>query len=168
MRRAASARWVPRRSSPPSYERLDGSGFFRGAKAASIDTPARVLAAAAHWVLLRTARPGQPALAEADAIAALQREATLGRLDAAVVAMLTGQSEQQAAPAAASDAAALLSIREIEVLGRISLGESNKEAARVLGISPSTVRAHLENIFRKLGCSTRAAATLKALTLGLL
>jgi DNA-binding CsgD family transcriptional regulator len=30
------------------------------------------------------------------------------------------------------------------------------------------VRAHLENIFRKLGCATRAAATLKGLTLGLL
>lgn len=54
------------------------------------------------------------------------------------------------------------------MLGRISLGESNKEAARSLDISPSTVRAHLENIFRKLGCTTRAAATLRALTLGLL
>ncbi len=149
-------------------ERLDGSGFFRGAKGPSIDMPARVLAAAAHWVLLRTARPGQPALAEADAAAALQREAQLGRLDAAVVAVLTGHPEPPLAATPAGEAAALLSIREIEVLGRISLGESNKEAARALGISPSTVRAHLENVFRKLGCSTRAAATLKALTLGLL
>ncbi|MDC6169570.1 response regulator transcription factor, partial [Paucibacter sp. XJ19-41] len=67
-----------------------------------------------------------------------------------------------------ADPAGPLSAREIEVLRRISHGESNKEAARALGISPSTVRAHLENIFRKLDCTTRAAATLKALTMGLL
>jgi len=29
------------------------------------------------------------------------------------------------------------------------------------------VRAHLENIFRELACTTRAAATLKASTMGL-
>jgi DNA-binding NarL/FixJ family response regulator len=62
----------------------------------------------------------------------------------------------------------LLSEREVEVLRRISLGESNKEAARVMQISPSTVRTHVESIFRKLQCSTRAAATLKGLNLGLI
>jgi DNA-binding CsgD family transcriptional regulator len=30
------------------------------------------------------------------------------------------------------------------------------------------VRAHLESVFRKLDCSTHAAATLKAMTLGLI
>ena len=64
--------------------------------------------------------------------------------------------------------AGLLTERETDVLRRISLGESNKEAARSLELSPSTVRTHVENIFRKLECSTRAAATLKALTLGLI
>ena len=54
------------------------------------------------------------------------------------------------------------------MLGRIAIGESNKEAAKVLGISPATVRTHLESAFRKLECSTRAAATLKAMTMGLL
>ncbi|MGF6351026.1 HD-GYP domain-containing protein (c-di-GMP phosphodiesterase class II) [Variovorax sp. W2I14] len=149
-------------------ERLDGSGFFRGIKGPAIDVAGRVLAVAAHWVLLRTSRPGQAALDEADAIAALKREAELGRLDAAAVAVLTGHPQSGAMHAPSNEAAALLSSREVEVLGRISLGDSNKEAARVLGISPSTVRAHLENIFRKLECTTRAAATLKALALGLL
>jgi DNA-binding CsgD family transcriptional regulator len=37
---------------------------------------------------------------------------------------------------------------------------------RELQISPSTVRAHVDSIFRKLGCLTRAAATLKGLALG--
>ncbi|WP_198089062.1 response regulator transcription factor, partial [Variovorax sp. E3] len=100
---------------------------------------------------------------------ALRAEGDAGRLDPQAVAALTGHARPVAAAAVASgESAALLSSREVEVLGRISLGESNKEAARTLGISPSTVRAHLENIFRKLGCTTRAAATLKALTLGLL
>jgi DNA-binding NarL/FixJ family response regulator len=61
-----------------------------------------------------------------------------------------------------------LSERETEILRRISTGASNKEVARDLGISPSTVRTHVESVFRKLQCSTRAAATLKALTLGLI
>jgi DNA-binding NarL/FixJ family response regulator len=48
------------------------------------------------------------------------------------------------------------------------LGESNKEVARSLALSPSTVRTQVESIFRKLECSTRAAATLKAYTLGII
>ncbi len=153
-----------------AHERLDGSGFFRGVKAPAIDAEGRAIAVAAHWVALRTGRPGRPALAEADAVSALRAEGDAGRLDPQAVAALTGHARPVAAAAvsASGESAALLSSREVEVLGRISLGESNKEAARTLGISPSTVRAHLENIFRKLGCTTRAAATLKALTLGLL
>jgi DNA-binding NarL/FixJ family response regulator len=61
-----------------------------------------------------------------------------------------------------------LSARETDVLRAISLGASNKEIARELALSPSTVRTHVENVFRKLGCSTRAAATLKGSTMGLL
>ena len=74
----------------------------------------------------------------------------------------------QGPASAAAPLRATLSAREVEVLQRISLGESNKEAARAMRISPSTVRTHVESIFRKLACSTRAAATLKALTLGLI
>jgi DNA-binding CsgD family transcriptional regulator len=62
----------------------------------------------------------------------------------------------------------VLTDRETAVLARIRLGESNKEVARSLGVSPSTVGTHVESIFRKLECSTRAAATLKAYTLGII
>ena len=62
----------------------------------------------------------------------------------------------------------LPSERETQIPPRISSGASNKEVARDLGISPSTVRTHVESVFRKLQCSTRAAATLKALTLGVI
>lgn len=146
-------------------ERLDGSGFFRGVSGAAIGPEARVLAVATHAVMLQTARPGRAALSFDEALAQLQREAQRGLFDADVVAALGGAS-RAAAPAA--EPVSMLTGREVEVLRCISLGESNKEAARTLGISPSTVRAHLENIFRKLECTTRAAATLKAMTTGLL
>lgn len=61
-----------------------------------------------------------------------------------------------------------LSERETQILRCISKGCSNKEVARQLGISPSTVRTHVESMFRKLQCATRAAATVKALSLGLI
>lgn len=148
-------------------ERLDGSGAFRGASGDAIGVEGRVLAAAAHWQMLQTSRPGRPGLNERQATLQMREEADCSRLDAQVVAAITGNPRPPAIPSRAT-IPELLSSREVEVLRRISLGESNKEAARTLGISPSTVRTHLENIFRKLGCTTRAAATLKALTAGLL
>ena len=148
-------------------ERLDGSGFFRGASGDAIGIEGRVLAAATQWVMWQTDRPGRAGLSEEEAAQRLRDEVGRGRFDAKVVAALTGGPPATHKPASV-DPAGPLSGREIEVLRRISHGESNKEAARTLGISPSTVRAHLENIFRKLECTTRAAATLKALTIGLL
>ena len=61
-----------------------------------------------------------------------------------------------------------LSAREIDVLRVISRGASNKEAAQELTMSLSTVPTHVEKVFRKFECSTRAAATLKASSLGLI
>ena len=61
-----------------------------------------------------------------------------------------------------------LSGREIEVLRAVSAGNTNKEAARQLAISPRTVGTHLESVFRKLGCTTRTQAALKAATLRLI
>lgn len=152
-------------------ERLDGSGYFRGAQGAAIELEARILAAASRLVWLQTARPGADAMDLPAALAVLQHECANGQFDATVISALAQTGESDSAPksiAPQSAASQLISQRETEVLRRISLGESNKEAAKSLGISPSTVRAHLENIFRKLECSTRAAAVLKAYSVGLL
>ncbi|MCB9686445.1 MAG: response regulator transcription factor [Alphaproteobacteria bacterium] len=64
--------------------------------------------------------------------------------------------------------ATTLSERELEVLALVAHGETDPEAAAVLGLTVGTVRTHVENARRKLGVSTRSAAVAKALRLGLL
>jgi DNA-binding CsgD family transcriptional regulator len=51
-----------------------------------------------------------------------------------------------------------LTYRELEVLRLVARGRSNREIAATLVISEHTVARHLQNIFRKLGVSSRAAA----------
>jgi DNA-binding CsgD family transcriptional regulator len=51
-----------------------------------------------------------------------------------------------------------LSRREWEVLKLAAQGQSNADIARLLFISPSTVRKHMEHIFDKIGVRTRTAA----------
>ncbi len=52
-----------------------------------------------------------------------------------------------------------LSQRELEVLRLVAAGRSNREIASALVISEHTVARHLQNIFAKLGLSSRTAAT---------
>ena len=52
-----------------------------------------------------------------------------------------------------------LTERELEVLRLVAAGKSNRQIAGELVISDHTVRRHLQNIFAKLGVSSRAAAT---------
>jgi DNA-binding NarL/FixJ family response regulator len=52
-----------------------------------------------------------------------------------------------------------LSSRELEVLGLITKGLSNREIASTLNISEHTVARHVRNILTKLGVSSRTAAS---------
>ena len=149
-----------------AYERLDGTGYFRGLGSVAIPLEARVIAASLAWVALRSARPWREAFSAAAAAALLREEAGQGRFDSDVVEALVSSNPQQGQRYRVSDVR--LSSREVDVLRSISRGASNKEAARELALSPSTVRTHVESIFRKLECSTRAAATLKGASLGFL
>lgn len=150
-----------------AFERMDGSGYFRGVAGPVIPREARVLAAAAAWVALRSPRPWRGALSDEEASKILWDEARAGRFDGEVVsALATGDANTTAHRESMIDV--LLSPREMDVLQHVSRGASNKDVAKALGISPSTVGTHMENLFRKLGCSSRAAATLKASALGLL
>lgn len=61
-----------------------------------------------------------------------------------------------------------LSAREQEILGHLAEGRSAPEIAKLLYLSPATVKSHLRNLYEKLGVSDRAAAVAEAMRRGLL
>ena len=61
-----------------------------------------------------------------------------------------------------------LTDRELEVLNAVARGDRSKEIAYALGITERTVKAHLSNIYSKLGVDSRAAAVSAAMQRGIL
>ena len=57
--------------------------------------------------------------------------------------------------------------RELQLLELVAMGRTNTAIARMLEISPRTVAHHLDNIYRKLEVSGRAAAVYRAVTEGM-
>ncbi len=147
-------------------ERCDGSGYHRGLVTAAIPTAGRLLAAACAYRAMTEPRPHRPALGAKSAAAELAREVRAGRLhpDAAeAVLAAAGRS-----PGKRWSGPAGLTPREVEVLGLIARGASNRQVASLLGISTKTVGTHIEHIYGKIGASTRSTATLFAMQQGLL
>jgi DNA-binding NarL/FixJ family response regulator len=61
-----------------------------------------------------------------------------------------------------------LSSRELEILGAVARGLSNKEIGRQLYVSEATVKTHLLRVFGKLGVDDRTAAVTVALGRGII
>jgi DNA-binding CsgD family transcriptional regulator len=61
-----------------------------------------------------------------------------------------------------------LTPRECELLELLASGQSNKELARTLGISPNTVKTHLARLYEKLEVPNRIRAIEKARSLALI
>ena len=60
-----------------------------------------------------------------------------------------------------ADACQSLTHRECDVLDRLASGETDRQIAARLGVSPRTVHKHLEHVYRKLGVATRTAAVVR-------
>jgi HD-GYP domain-containing protein (c-di-GMP phosphodiesterase class II) len=147
------------------HERLDGSGYHRGTRAAALSPQAKILAAAESYQNKIEARPHRAALSAEAAADALKREVRDGKLDGdAVAAVLAAAGHRVAVK---REMVAGLTEREIDVLRAIARGQSMKETARALGISPKTVDNHTQSVYAKIGVKTRGGATLFAIEHGL-
>jgi len=147
------------------HERLDRSGYHRGSPAADLPLPARILAAADMFHAKLEPRPYRSALTRAQAAEIVMAEARSGRLDpdaaAAVVEAAGERSPRIEHPCDLTD-------REVQVVILLAHGLQTKQVANRLGISVKTADRHIQNAYRKISVSSRAAATLFAIERGLL
>jgi HD-GYP domain-containing protein (c-di-GMP phosphodiesterase class II)/DNA-binding CsgD family transcriptional regulator len=146
------------------HERLDGSGYHRGARASEIGPAGRLLAAADVFAALTESRPHRPALEPGDAARELLGEASSGKLDPGVAAAVI---QAAGLPRPRSAWPADLTDREVDVLRLCVRGLTNRAIADELVVSSRTVQHHLASIYDKSGRRTRAGAAVFALEHGL-
>lgn len=99
--------------------------------------------------------------------------AAIGAAFAAGGVWLGWRLSRRSAPAAfvrndAALSALGLTGQEVRVLERLAAGQSNKEIARTLGLSPNTVKTHVANLYAKLAVARRTQAVGKARDLHLI
>jgi DNA-binding NarL/FixJ family response regulator len=107
---------------------------------------------------VRQVREGESPLDPELAARLLRRLAAEGR----------GQEERTATRVRREYHVEPLTPRELEVVGLMKLGLSNRQIAEKLVISRGTAKNHVEHIIQKLGVSDRTQAVVKALELGIL
>jgi HD-GYP domain-containing protein (c-di-GMP phosphodiesterase class II) len=144
------------------HERMDGSGYHRGCRARELPPAARVLAAADAFQAMTEPRPHRPALSANEAGEELQREVRAGRLDGDAASAILEAAGGRPARRRDNLRPGGLSEREIEVARLVAAGGSNQEIADRLVISRRTAEHHVQNIYAKLGVSSRAALALFA------
>jgi HD-GYP domain-containing protein (c-di-GMP phosphodiesterase class II) len=145
------------------HEKLDGSGYHRGAPAREQSPSARVLAVADAFQAMTQDRPHRAALSVEQAAQELRADARAGKLDADCVAAVLQTAGHAPRGRQSSLRPAGLTEREIEVLRLVAVGHSNPEIARILVISPRTAEHHVQHIYAKLDVSSRPAVALFAL-----
>ncbi|WP_245565281.1 HD domain-containing phosphohydrolase [Nocardioides insulae] len=144
------------------HERLDGSGYHHGARAAAIPTGARILAAADAYQTSTQSRPHRCALPPEQAAERVAAPAARGRLDpdcVRAVVEAAGQLGTRVVPRRPAG----LSDREVDVLRLVATGASNRQIASALVISRRTAEHHVQHVYAKIGVSTRAGAALFAM-----
>lgn len=150
-----------RQAAVSHHERTDGSGYHRSLPGEALSMASRILAAADVLAALTADRPHRPAYARDEAARILEDEAG-GHLDAGAVGCVLAAAGARSAPPRSAWPAGLTD-REVEVLRLIARGTSNRAVAERLFISAKTVGRHIENLYRKIGVSSRAAAAVFAM-----
>lgn len=148
------------------HERLDGSGYHRGTRGAQLTMPSRVLAASDRYRTLVEARPHRPALPPGAAAQALRDDARAGRLDADAVSAVLDSAGHGAGARHAHVAG--LTDRQVQILRLMAAGMSNSGIAERLVISRRTAEHHVQDVYARIGCTSRAAAALFAMEHGLI
>lgn len=144
------------------HEWLDGRGYHRGLAGAQVPRNGRILAVADAYARLRQ-RGAEPEQAQAQL-----RPLTGARLDGdAVEALAAAISGAPAPKRRTARSASPVTEREAEVLRLLASGLNNPQIATSLVVSRKTVERHLENIYNKLGISSRTAAVAYAVQQGL-
>jgi HD-GYP domain-containing protein (c-di-GMP phosphodiesterase class II) len=146
------------------HERLDASGYHRGVNAAALPKAARLLVAADAFQCKTEQRPYREAMSPEQATQVLVTRAEGGGLDPEMVVAVAEAADQET-PQIRRPAG--LTEREVEVIGLLARGRATKQIAASLGISTKTADRHIQNIYGKIGVSSRAAATLYAVEKGL-
>lgn len=153
------------------HERADGSGFPSGLKGNAIPFVARVLAAANAYCESLEGRDvyatdsANSSVPADKAASALQSDAEAGRFDHDIVLAVLAAAGHESGHRATQrlGAPAGLSAREIEVLRLLAQGLSVKQLALRLDIAAKTADHHVQNVYTKIGVSTRAGATIFAM-----
>jgi HD-GYP domain-containing protein (c-di-GMP phosphodiesterase class II) len=144
------------------HERLDGSGYYRRLAGPMLPVTARLLATANAYCALTEQRPYRAPCPPEEAARLLRREVQSGRLDGEALGAVLAAAGHQAG-GRQRESVAGLSQRELEVLRLIARGYTTRQVADTLVISAKTADRHIQNIYAKIGVSTRAGATLFAL-----
>ncbi|HEX7699492.1 MAG TPA: HD domain-containing phosphohydrolase, partial [Kofleriaceae bacterium] len=128
------------------HERLDGSGYHRGAQASGLDRAARLIAVADAYEAMRSVRPHRPAIETHDLIDRLATDARKGLLCRRAVDSILAAAGHRPPR---TEWPAGLSPREVEVLVHLARGLTNKQIASSLNIAVRTANHHVENIYTK-------------------
>lgn len=119
------------------------------------DTVVKALSAGADGYLLKDSSPAQVL----DAIAiTLDGGSPVSPAAAVYLLELLRQPQPKAVVAPMQGVDDRLTAREIQLLTAFAAGQSYKEAARTMGISPHTVGNHVKSIYRKLEVNSRSEA----------
>lgn len=97
----------------------------------------------------------------------LTKSASVAQIDAALECCLRGENMDNAASTGTASRPSQLTPRQLEVLGELCLGRSNKAIANSLGLSENTVRVHVAAILEQFGVYSRTEAVLEAQRRGL-